>query len=185
VRGRAYSPRKSLNCKPVRVQSQHRPRIREQAQRNQRARREYTRLLNGMQGQVYWSLTLTRGRCLDLDLRRYAWHTVLTRLRQTWPTMEAWTVYEYSRRRGVHLHAVIKGVPGFLPEWATYIVGLLADGTQIHVEKSRGDAEFHARYLTKQLADPKYVDQWPRHCRVVSVTRGWCPDWHRERPTPR
>ena len=182
---RAFSPRNAKNCKPGLVQTHPAETPRQQARRNQRGRREYARLLCGMLGHEYWALTFSRGRCLDLDLRQYAWHLFLTRIRQEWPTAQAWTTYEYRPRRGVHLHAIIKGVPGFTPQWAQYIVALLADGTQIHVEKSRGDAEFHARYLTKQLTDPKYVDQWPRHCRVVSVTRGWCPDWHRERPTSR
>jgi hypothetical protein len=175
----------ALNCKSQREAELYLRASRQQVRRNQRARRERDRLFRGMEGRTCWMLTISRGRCLDLDLRRYTWHIILTRLRQRWPRVEAWTVYEYGERRGVHLHTIIKGVPGFTPEWLTYLVELCADGTQIHIQKTWGRVERLTRYLTKDLDDPQYANQWPRHFRPVSVTRRWCPDWLRERLTSR
>ena len=104
-----YSPRTDANCKSEKRRSP------EQDRWNQRARREFARLERGMAGHACWSLVLTRGHCMNLDLRCIAWHRLLTHRHQRWPAMQAWTMYEYGPRSGVHLHAVIYGVPGISP----------------------------------------------------------------------
>lgn len=100
---------------------------------NQRARREYVRLLRGMQDAPCCMVTLTQKveRSLDLRLRSDAWHVLLTRMRQRWPDCQAWTVYEYKPRCGVHLHTVVRGVPGITEEWVDHVVSLLGDGTEV------------------------------------------------------
>jgi hypothetical protein len=139
-----------------------------------------------MAGMEYpcWFVTLTRGHCLDLDLRRNAWHMLLTRLGKQWPDVEAWTTYEYGpKRRGVHLHAIVKRAPGLTPEWVDHIMALLGDGTEAHLEPTYENSEHLARYLTKQLGDLEYFRQWPRYVRPISMTHGWCPDWVPDRPS--
>lgn len=149
-----------------------------QERRNQRVRQEYAKLHRGMLGQECWFFTLTCGRRLDPAIRKDVWHVLRTRLKQQWPEMQAWTVVEWGKRRGVHLHAVVKGTPGLTEEWLQHVVELLHDETAIHI----GDACLHstdqlARYLTKQHADPRQAMGWPRGFHPFSATRGWCPDW--------
>jgi hypothetical protein len=143
---------------------------------NRRYMRETIRLSRGMQGHQCHTFTLTDGRSLDLLLRR-DWHIILTRLRQCWPGCEAWTCYEWSPARGVHLHCVVKGVPNLTEEWLRHVVSLLGGNVDIGgFEDVYYDAGL-AHYLTKQLADPRIVQGWPKHFRPVSTTRGWCPGW--------
>jgi hypothetical protein len=186
-----YSPRGATNCKPWEKRSPERARERA----NSRARREYARLLRGIEHPC-WTLVLTRDRCIDLNLRRHAWHVLLTRMRERWPDVQAWTMYEWGqKRRGLHLHIVIKGAPAITREWVIHVVSLLGDGTEVHMQEMRGDipllggdaavsmrkdrgtAAYVARYLTKQVANPSYFRQWPPRFRPISVTRGWCQDW--------
>jgi hypothetical protein len=167
-----YSPRRDANCKRVSA-------TQARARRNQRTRLEYARLMRGMWGEDCWFLTLTQGRRADLLVRAHAWHVVLTRLRQAWPQVEAWTVVEYTRERGVHLHAVIKGAPTLTSAWLDHIASLLGDGTRAHL-KPVDNKPGLARYLTKQLAAlAAYAaaDGWPRRFRPVTTTRGWLPGW--------
>ena len=162
-----YSPRSGKNCKSL-------PSLQERL--NGRARREYVRLLRGMQGGQCWLVTLTRGRGLDLLLREEAWHPLLTRLRQRWPECQAWTVYEWGDRRGVHLHVVIKETSGLTEEWLQHVVGLLQNGTKVCVQPVT-DPTGIARYLTKQLPNKRIMTGWPKHFRPVTTTRGWCAEW--------
>jgi hypothetical protein len=129
-----------------------------------------------MAGHQCWFLSLTRGYCLDPRFRQQAWHKLSTRLQQDWPEMQAWTVIEFSPKRGVHLHVVLKGVPGISREWVDHVVGLQQDGTAAHLECVH-DAEGLVLYLTKGLADSNAASGWPRYFRPVTATRGWCPDW--------
>lgn len=166
--GAAYSPRYVTNRK-----SRGGRTLKER--QNQRARREYARLCSGMAGQDCWFITITCGRYLDLNIRKDVWHSLRTRLRQQWPTAEAWTATEWSQRRGVHLHAVVKGTPGLTLDWVDHLLGLRQDGAAAFVEQVRPDTEsVLARYLTKQFAQPQHIQHWPRGFHPFSATRGWC-----------
>jgi hypothetical protein len=130
-----------------------------------------------MAGHECWLLTVTRGRdVLGCDLRSGAWHVLLTRMKQQWPEAQAWTCLEYGKRRGVHLHAVVKNTAGLLTQaWLDQWVALQGDGTCVHLVRVYGDSETLPRYLTKSLAQAYAPGSWPRYVRPVSATRGWCP----------
>jgi hypothetical protein len=129
-----------------------------------------------MEGADCWFLTLTCGRRDDVLLRAHAWHVLLTRLRQAWPEVQAWTVIEYSPRRGVHLHAVVKHAPTLSGAWLEHVVARLGDETRAHVTRVTDKAGL-AHYLTKQLIDRAIMEAWPRQFRPVTTTRGWLPSW--------
>jgi hypothetical protein len=134
-----------------------------------------------MWGEDCWLLTLTCGRRADLLVRSHAWHVVLTRLRQTWPQVEAWAVVEYTHERGVHLHAVIKGAPTLTSTWLDHVVSLLGDGTHAHLESVTHKSSL-AHYLTKQLGACAAADGWPRYFRPVTTTQRWLPGWASRAP---
>jgi hypothetical protein len=151
---------------------------------NRKARREYAKLRLGMQGQECYLLTLTKGRGIDLRLRSDEWKVIRTRLGQRYPNFEAFTIYEFSPLRGVHLHVVIKGVPNLDVDWLKHVVSLQANGTQIHVvpigradQDKTLDEHGISHYLTKQIADEKKMAGWPKGFRVTSSTRNFCPGW--------
>jgi hypothetical protein len=125
-----------------------------------------------MDGAPCWFVTLTRGRCLDTTFRADIWYTFRTRLLQRWPAMQAWTVLEWGRERGIHLHAVLRGTPGITAEWVQHLADLA--GTAAHMEEVV-DPVGLAGYLTKGLLERALTDAWPRYFRPVSQTRGWCP----------
>jgi len=128
-----------------------------------------------MQGHQCWLITLTKPHDLDFGLRQ-SWHVLRTRLRQKWPDCQAWTVVEWKQRRGVHLHAVVKGTPDISAAWVEHVVRLLRDGTEVHIEPVY-DPEGLAHYVTKSLADKQVMSGWPKHFRPVTTTRGWWPEW--------
>jgi hypothetical protein len=119
-------------------------------------------------------LTITRGRCLDPHLRAGAWHRIRTRLKQRWPRMEAWTVVEYSKKRAIHIHGVVKRTPGLESDWVEHLADLFQDGTEARLDDVHDPAGL-AGYLTKDLTPAKLRGTWQRHFHPVSRTRGWCP----------
>lgn len=170
--GANYSPRTVTNrtsSKPVRIRD---------ARLNCRSRREYARVLRGMEGYECFLVTLTHGRGLDLLLRAEAWRRLRTRLGQKWPDFAAWSVYEYSHLRGVHMHVIVKDTPGLDEAWIEHVVGLVGDGTAVHIVPINSSrTAYVARYVTKQLSDRRIASGWPRGFRAVSCTRNWCPRW--------
>jgi hypothetical protein len=146
---------------------------------NRKARREYARLIKGMEGYDCWWFDLTAPRGVGVLLRESAWHILLTRIRQRkgWEDAQAWTVYEWKERRSIYLHVVIKNTAGITASWLSDIVELLQDGTQIGGFDHIYDAPGAAHYLTKQLSDEAVALAWPRGFRVATVTRKWCPEW--------
>jgi hypothetical protein len=99
-------------------------------------------------------------------------------------TFAAFTIYEYSPKRGTHLHVVVKGIPDLDVAWLKHVVSLQANGTQIHVvpigqadQDKMLDEHGISHYLTKQIADKKLMAGWPRGFRITSSTRKWCPEW--------
>jgi hypothetical protein len=178
---RAYWARSARFCKlPLGVTEQPRDRTRRIAA-SRRGDREQARLEYGMSLGPCQFITLVRGFNLDLALRRDAWYQLRTRLQQEWPSLQAWTCLEYGADRGIHLHAVVRGVPGLDQAWLDHVVGLLPlDGRGQRVTaylELAPDAEGLASYLTKQLRKPSYWDGLPRHFHLVSATQGWAPGW--------
>jgi hypothetical protein len=137
-------------------------------------RREYARLLNGLEGHHAYLLTIVQGHGLDCNIRRNVWHRIWTRIRQVWPAAEAWTVIEFRKRRGVHLHAVIKGASSLTQAWIDQVTASQPERTSGHL-KDVHDPEGLAHYLTKDLRQPDVRAGWPRHFRPCSSTRGWYP----------
>jgi hypothetical protein len=120
-----------------------------------------------------WFITLTNGRDPDIWIRRRDWHGLLTRMKQRWPDCEAATVIEYTERRGVHLHAVVKRAPDLDPIWLMHLLAVAGHGTKLGDFRGVHDSDGLAPYLVKQLTVKVVVDGWPRHFRPVTTTRGW------------
>lgn len=170
ISAQCYSPRNDTNCKGY-VGGYRRRRL------NQRTRREFSRLIRGMDAGPCWFVTLIRGHCTDFSLRCHVWHVALTRLRQRWPEAQAWTIYEWNLRRGVHLHVVLRGVDGIDCAWLEHVVALADAQAAVGDFQLVYDGARLARYLLKQLPDAKIATGWPRNFRPVSTTREWAPEW--------
>jgi hypothetical protein len=149
-----------------------------------RGARERARLEYGLSLGPRHFITEVRGFNLDLAFRRDAWYLLRTRLQQEWPGAQAWTCLEYSSRRGIHMHIMVRGAPTLTVDWLAHVVSLLpADeqGQRVTVDfQPVSDAEGLARYLTKQLRKPGYWDGMPRHFHPVSATHDWAPGWQAE-----
>lgn len=167
----SYSPRSDTNRKGRHGRTP-------QERRNQRARQEYARLLQGMRGHQCWFVTLTWAWRYSLEIRHDVWHILRTRLKQRWPRVEAWTTVEWAGTTGIHLHAVVKQAPDLSDEWLHHIMELLGSGVKCDLRPVYpASAAELARYLTKQIAQPNHIQSWPRGFHPFSATRGWCPQW--------
>jgi hypothetical protein len=127
-----------------------------------------------MAGQECHFVTLVQGRGLDPNLRQNVWHLVWTRCKQDWPAAEAWTVAEYSQKRGLHLHVVIKVAPGLTQTWLDRVVSQAQPGAHALVEPVENQRRL-AVYLLKQLREPSITASWPRGFHPVSASRRWLP----------
>ena len=145
---------------------------------NRLARTKYALLLKGMQDGDCYHVVLTRGRCIDLDMREEEWRRLRIRLKKQWPSFQAWTVMQWSARRGVHLHVIIKGTPGITREWLDHVVSLMGNESGVYLRPiNPNDAAYVARYVTRQLGDKQQMRAWPPYFRPVTTTRGWCSEW--------
>jgi hypothetical protein len=178
---RAYWGRSTRNCKQIGDVARPPREDRRRIAASRHVDQEQARLEYGMSLGPCQFITLVRGFNFDLNLRRDAWYLLRTRLLQEWPNMQAWTCIESSAKRGIHLHAVVRGVPGLDQVWLDRVVRLLPpDGRGQRVTaylETVSDAERLAGYLTKQLRKPGYWDGLPRHFHLRSATRGWAPGW--------
>jgi len=145
---------------------------------NRLARAKYVLLLRGMQDGPCHHLVLTKGRSIDPNMRQEEWRRLRIRLNKQWPGFQAWNTIQWSDRRGVHIHAIIKGTPGITKEWLNHVMDLMGNGSSIYLtEVNPYDAPYVARYVTRKLGDKKQMRSWPRYFRPVTTTRGWCPEW--------
>lgn len=141
------------------------------------------KLYRGMEGETCIFVTFrirshqSTASGIDSALRQIVWHNLFTRIRQRWPQSEYITVYEHEPHVGVHLHAVLKRVPGLSGDWIKRIVARIADDVSVHVEDVYSPRL--AAYLGKQIADPVIASGWPKHFRVATNSRGWC-EWLNE-----
>jgi hypothetical protein len=147
----------------------------------QRQRRVYQQLVRGMHEEPCIFFTLTSGQDRLLLLRPVAWHRLSAHLYRQWPEFQACSVYEYAKRRGVHLHVVVKGTPGITEAWLQHVVCLIGNGTQVGGWREVYDVEGLAAYLTKDLGDAAQVKGWPKRFRPATFTRKWCPRWRSQK----
>jgi hypothetical protein len=160
-----YSPESVTNCNG----SVYRRRV-----LSRLAHAKYVLLEDGMRRGPCWLIGLTDGRCTHLLLRPETWHKLLTQLKRAWPSCEAATAYEWSQKRGIHLHAVVRGTPGLSTEWVVSHVERPDSSVRAHC-KPVFDGDGLAGYLVKAIGRSVAVDGWPRYFRPVSMTRGWSP----------
>ena len=125
-----------------------------------------------VEGTSRWFVTVTQGYCVDIALRANVWHSFLTSLQQHHPGAAACTFIEWSKKRGIHLHAIVIGVPDFSPSWAEHAIARALPGATCHCEEVVSPGTL-AQYVTKQLADPAVLASWPRWFRPYSMSRNW------------
>lgn len=152
-----------------------------QEQWEARRRRDSAKLHRGMAGEQCLLCTIRvishrkTASGMDTSLRKDVWHPLSTRIRQIYPDSEYMTVYEHAPNVGTHLHVVVKRAPGLTLAWVAEAVARIAPDVSVHIEPVYSSRL--AAYLTKQIANPVIASGWPKHFRVATCSRGWCPDW--------
>ena len=148
------------------------------SKRTNQWRARYKRVLRAVEygltveGMSPWFITVTQGYCVDIALRANVWHSFLTRLQQHHPGAAACTFIELSKKRGIHLHAIVIGAPDFSPSWAEHAIARALPGAKCHCVEAVSPGTL-AQYVTKQLADPAVLAGWPRCFRPYSMSRNW------------
>jgi hypothetical protein len=96
--------------------------------------------------------------------------------------IEYYAVVERQKRGAAHIHMVYRGP--YIPQaWLSRAASECGFGSVADIRKAPPNiARYVAKYLTKELSDPKAAP--PRYFRRVRVSRGWS-DWRppiREQP---
>ncbi len=145
------------------------------------ARRNYAHILGGMGSEEVWFITITRGRDTQLTLRNRVFRRLSARIRRRWPDAAFVTVYEYSDKRGAHLHILAKNIPGFTHEWLEKAVKRLnanLDEPPCKVDsRIVCDRYSIASYMCKQRRNRQIADGWPKNFHPATFSRNWCPTW--------
>lgn len=154
---------------------------RQQARRRARATLEQGMALGPC---VFITLTTTRVRTdgtvgrdytVEPTIRSEVWHLLWTRLRHRWPEAQEFTVLEWGKRTGIHLHAVVRDAPGLSVEWMR--AALASQYPLIELWGEDVDSACGlARYLTKAFpTEASTAALWGRYTHPTSHSRGWLP----------
>lgn len=139
------------------------------------------RVMRGMHAPgTYRFFTLTspgtEGRDLSYAEFSARWKRFHLALVRQWGHIEYIGVVEPQRRGAAHIHVVYRGV--YIPQaWLSMAAKRARFGPIAHIKLApRSIATYLAKYLTKELRDPKVAP--PRYFRRVRWSKGWC-EWTR------
>ena len=174
---------RSASSQPVSSQSSSRRSMSQRERRNEAYRRALSALEQGtaLGPCVLVTLTATRlrgdgamGRDYHVEptLRSEVWHLLWTRITQEWPEAQAFTVLEWGKRSGVHLHAVVRDAPGLTREWMRQMLARRFPTIDIHLQEVT-DGDGIAEYLTKSLANGDAWRNWGSYAHPTSQSRRW------------
>ena len=118
----------------------------------------------------------TRGRDYDTEptLRSEVWHLLWTRITRRWPEAQAFTVLEWGKRSGVHLHVVVRDAPGLTEAWMRAALSRRYPLVDLHLEDVYGGHRL-TWYLTKSLSSDALSAGWGRYTHPTSQSRHWLP----------
>ena len=123
----------------------------------------------------------------DDEVRSYAefqarWHRFQAKLRRRFGTIEYVAVVERQKRGAAHVHVLYRGP--FIPwQWLGQAASGSGSGKVVDIRKpARAIERYLAKYLTKELADPRAAP--PRYFRRVRRSRHWS-DWRPAKRAPR
>ncbi len=118
----------------------------------------------------------TFGRDFDTEptIRSEVWHLLWTRITRHWPEAQAFTVLEWAKRSGVHLHAVVRDAPGLTKPWMRAALAHRYPLIDLHLDTVYGGHGL-ARYLTKALSSAAPWAGWGRYTHPTSQSRWWLP----------
>ncbi len=110
------------------------------------------------------------------------WHRLMARIQRRFGPIEYYAVVERQKRGAAHIHMVYRGP--YIPQaWLSRAARECGFGRVVDIRKAPPNiANYLAKYLAKELADPKVAP--PRYFRRVRVSQHWS-DWKapvRERP---
>lgn len=110
------------------------------------------------------------------------WHRFQSRLRRRFGTVEYVAVVERQKRGAAHVHVVYRGP--YIPwQWLGRAARDSKFGKVVDIRKpARAIERYMAKYLTKELADPRAAP--PRYFRRVRRSRHWS-DWRPPKHVPR
>ena len=111
---------------------------------------------------------------VEPTLRSEVWHLLWTRITHEWPEAQAFTVLEWGKRSGVHLHAVVRGAPGLTRVWMRQMLARRFTTIDIHQQEIY-DGPGIAGYLTKSLATGEAWRNWGCYAHPTSQSRRWLP----------
>jgi hypothetical protein len=80
---------------------------------------------------------------------------------------------EWAKRSGIHLHVVVRDVPGLTVEWIDAVLARRYPAINVH-EQEVYSGHGLTRYLTKSLGSLGRQD-WGRYSHPTSQSRGWFP----------
>lgn len=151
-----------------------------------KVKREIARCRRGMRlGRVRFATLTSPGgedAATSYDKLPERFHRLMARVVRRFGRVEYYAVVEPQKRGAAHVHMVYRGP--YIPQaWLSRAARECGFGTIADIRKAPPDiAGYLAKYLTKELSDPKAAP--PRYFRRVRVSRGWS-DWQapsRERP---
>lgn len=118
----------------------------------------------------------TRGRDYNTEstLRSEVWHLLWTRIARRWPEAQAFTVLEWAKQTGVHLHVVVRDAPGLSEAWMRAALARRYPLVDLHLEDVYGGHDL-TWYLTKTLSNVAPWADWGRYTHTTSQSRHWLP----------